>query len=518
MKQPTLLAILLAGILFSFSAVSTGAPAETTWVSDRLERTKGVYQQHCAACHGAKGDGNGPAAVWLFPKPRNFSAGLFKIQSSPAGSLPTDQDLFEVVTRGMPGSSMPSFTYLNEAQRRDAVEYVKHLTAYPDVSGRWINRFEEAAKSGDLKPSVPVPPEPAVTVQALTEGKELFTKLQCVTCHGETGAGDGPSAATLKDNWGLPLPPRDFNTGAFRGGHTGKDLYLRIHNGMAGTPMPPFGEGVITPAERWALVLYVQSLRQKDVEINDILAPANGTIVVEKVKSLINSPADPVWDKIDPVRVPLSPLWPEPYPVPAVAIRAVHDGKQVAILCQWRDSVANGAPVRVHDFQDAISLQFSINGTTPFIGMGDVKNPVNIWQWKAGWQQEVDGIRRDVQNQYVSMHVDLYFQTNVLYRTAEAAGNILSIPHRTPVEDANARGFGTFTSQTPSQQNVNGKGLWFDGHWSVLLVRDLKSKDADDVKFIPGKSVPVAFAVWNGQQGDRNGRKAISNWYQFTFE
>src|SRR6185503_11551011 len=59
-----------------------------------------VYQQHCAACHGATGDGNGPASVWLFPKPRNFSAGMFKIQSTPPGSPPSDEDLFQTVTRG----------------------------------------------------------------------------------------------------------------------------------------------------------------------------------------------------------------------------------------------------------------------------------------------------------------------------------------------------------------------------------------------------------------------------------
>src|SRR6266581_4255492 len=64
-----------------------------------------VYQQHCAACHGANGQGNGPAAVWLYPKPRHFDSGLFKIRSTPSSFLPTDEDLFQTITRGMPGSS-----------------------------------------------------------------------------------------------------------------------------------------------------------------------------------------------------------------------------------------------------------------------------------------------------------------------------------------------------------------------------------------------------------------------------
>jgi DMSO reductase family type II enzyme heme b subunit len=235
-------------------------------------------------------------------------------------------------------------------------------------------------------------------------------------------------------------------------------------------------------------------------------------------RALPVEPMDPFWETMDPVRVPLNPLWPEPDPVPAVAVRAVHDGRRVAILCQWRDAVANGAPVRVQDFQDAVSLQFSLNGNTPFVGMGDLDNPVNIWQWKAGWQQEVDGNPQDVREVYNSMHVDTYFQPERRFRTAAEAGNLLAVAHRSPVEDANARGFGTFAPQPLSQQNVQGKGIWRDGFWSVVFVRELRSRDASDVRFAAGKPAPVAFAVWDGEQRDRNGRKLISNWYQLVLE
>jgi mono/diheme cytochrome c family protein len=501
-------------VLLALAAIHAAQAAPV--INPAIAPGKIVYDQHCAACHGVNGDGNGPAAVWLFPKPRNFSAGLFKIQSTPAGSLPTDEDLFQTITRGMSGSSMPSFTYLTQDQRREAVQYVKHLTATTNGSGR-ENLFDKAKGLSQQQP-IEVPPEPPVTVEALTRGKEVFAKLQCATCHGETGAGAGPSAATLKDNWGIPLPPRDFNTGAFRGGHTGRDLYLRIRNGMAGTPMPPFGDDIVTPDERWALVLYVQSLRRKDIEVNDILSPPDGNITVKRVRRLPTDPADPIWEKIETFRVPLNPLWPEPDPIPAVTVKTLHDGKRLVIHCSWRDPIANGAPVRVQDFQDAIALQFSINGTTPFLGMGDAKNPVNIWQWKAGWQQEADGQRQDVDTIYASMHNDLYFETNTLHRTAAAAGNLLAQYHRSPVEDANARGFGTMKSQPAGSQNVSGRGIWRDGHWSILFARELKSRDEDDVKFAARKVVPTAFAVWDGANRDRNGRKVISNWYQLIVE
>lgn len=504
-----LLAALLSGAISLPGAESPNVPPG-----------QNVYEQHCAACHGLNGDGNGPAAVWVFPKPRNFSDGLFKIQSTPSGSLPTDEDLFQTITRGMPGSSMPSFTYLSEQQRRDVVEYVKYLTAYTDGSGRRVNRFDEAKQKGELKPPIQVPPEPGVTFESLTVGKTLFTKLQCNTCHGETGAGDGPSAPTLKDKWGLPLLPRDFNIGAFRGGSSGWDLYLRLAAGLAGTPMPPFGDDVLKPEDRWAVVHYVQSLRRKDAEVHDILTPEDSNIRAVRVdKNLPTTPTDNLWEQFDSVRVPLNPLWPEPYPVLAVAVTALHDGKRIAILCQWKDAIVSGAPIRVQDFQDGMALQFSLSGQPGFLGMGDAENPVNLWYWRAGWQQEVDDERPDMSTRYASMHVDTYFQPERQFRTAQTAGNLLALDHpKSPIEDATAHGFGTLKSQPPASQNVQGRGVWRDGFWNVVFIRDLKSADKDDVKFAAGKSVPVAFAVWNGEQGDRNGRKVISNWYQLILE
>lgn len=475
-----------------------------------------VYDRHCAACHGASGDGNGPASVWLYPKPRDFSAGLFKIKSTPGQALPTDEDLFQSVTRGLPGSSMPGFSYLSEQERRDVVRHVKFLTARTDSSGNRINLFEQAERNNEMASPVVVPPEPAADVQALTIGREVYNKMQCNLCHGETGAGDGPQVPTLKDAAGLPVRPRDFNTGLFRGGHTGQDLYLRINNGLPGTPMIPYGDDQMNPGERWALVHYVQSLRRTDVSVNDLLAPEDNAIRVRKVARLPADPMDAFWESLDPARIPLNPLWPEPDQVYAVAVSAVTDDKQLAVLLQWRDELPQQTAIRVQDFQDAAAIQFSMTGGYGFLGMGDLQNPVNLWQWKAGWQTEADGHPPDMDSVYQSMHVDAWTFTN--YNTAASSGNVISQPHTSPIEDANARGFGSFTSQPLSQQNVLGKGLWHDGFWNVIFVRDLKPDDQDDVQFVQSKSVPIAFAIWNGEQGDRNGRKMISNWYQLILD
>src|SRR5262249_8371441 len=68
-----------------------------------------VYAQRCAVCHGPDGRGNGPAAPSLVPRPRDFTLGLFKYKSTPAGQPPNDNDLRQVVANGLQASAMPYF-------------------------------------------------------------------------------------------------------------------------------------------------------------------------------------------------------------------------------------------------------------------------------------------------------------------------------------------------------------------------------------------------------------------------
>ncbi len=494
------------------SSAGLGKGAEVE-VGERL------YTQHCAPCHGTEGDGNGPAAVWLYPKPRNFSSGLFKIRSTPPGVLPSDADLLRTITRGMPGSSMPGFAYLPESDRWALVSFVKYLTAYTNASGQRVNRFEEQKAAGIVATNLFVPPEPPVTVQSLALGKQVYARMQCALCHGDTGAGDGPQVPLLKDSFGFPARPRDFNTGLFRGGHTGPDLYMRILTGLAGTPMVPYGDDVMTPQERWALVHYIQSLRRTDVAVNDLLQPEDYSIPVQTVRRLPADPLDPAWEQWEPVRVPLNPLWPEPEQVYAVAVKALTDGRKLALWLQWRDSWPQREAVRVQDFQDAAAVQFALGAEPTFLGMGDAQHPVNIWHWKAAWQAELEQRAEAGPAQaYPAMHVDTYFNRVRPPDTAIEARNPLALPFQSPIEDANARGFGSFRSQPAAGQNVTGKGVWLDGSWSVVFVRDLRTRDRDDVQFVRGRSVPVAFAIWNGEHGDRNGRKMISYWYRLRFD
>ena len=243
------------------------------------------------------------------------------------------------------------------------------------------------------------------------------------------------------------------------------------------------------PEERWAVVHYVQSLRRTDVAVNDLLAPENSAIRVTRWRRLPTDPMDNFWESLDRCACRSIHSGLSQTGLCRGGFGAVTDGKQLAVLLQWRDELPQNSAIRVQDFQDGAALQFSLSGKYGFLGMGDKENPVNLWSWKAGWQAEGTP---DMDSVYQSMHSDAWTFTN--FSTAISAGNVVSQPHKSPVEDANAAGFGSFKSQPIAQQNVAGKGVWHDGFWNVVFIRDLKSKDADDVKFVAGKSVPVAFA------------------------
>ena len=88
-----------------------------------------------------------------------------------------------------------------------------------------------------------------------------------------------------------------------------------------------------------------------------------------------------------------------------------------------------------------------------------------------------------------------------------------------PVEELNAEGFGTVTPQPSENQNVDGKGEWKNGVWTVVFLRDMPKTGKWDVDFAQRiDPALVAFAVWDGVKEDRNGRKVISVWQRFNIK
>jgi cytochrome c oxidase cbb3-type subunit 2 len=213
--------------------------------ADGVTRGKIVYAGRCAGCHGVDGDGHGPAATFLEPRPRDFTTGVFKFRSTPSGSLPTDGDLYRTITRGVRGTAMPTWHELPEKDRLAVITYVKTF------SPRWREERAEVP--------VALPDPPGARAELLQRGKALYGEAKCAECHGENGQGDGPSAPQLRDDVGFRIRPTDFRRGQFKGGSDVRDVFRALSTGLDGTPMPSFADAM-TEDERWAISYYVLSL------------------------------------------------------------------------------------------------------------------------------------------------------------------------------------------------------------------------------------------------------------------
>jgi len=232
---------------------SPAATSQVEGLTGDAKRAALTYRRYCASCHGEMGDGNGEVAQWLDPtvspgnfRPRDFTLGVFKCRSTPTGTLPTDQDLFDTIGRGLDRSNMPIWNVFTKQDRADLVAWVKHF------SPRWQSE----------KPGTPIqiPPEPEITPDRVKAGQDVFNRVQCWKCHGVQGMGNGPSASTLQDDLGRAITPYNFTAGARpKCGSTDADLYKIFMTGLDGTPMPSFVDN-IKPDEAWDLVFYLRSL------------------------------------------------------------------------------------------------------------------------------------------------------------------------------------------------------------------------------------------------------------------
>ena len=88
---------------------SSSSPSHSHSGSGKQTLGETVYKHMCVFCHGIDGNGGGKATAYLYPWPRDFRKGVFKHRSAPTDSLPLDKDIFQTISRGVPGTSMPSW-------------------------------------------------------------------------------------------------------------------------------------------------------------------------------------------------------------------------------------------------------------------------------------------------------------------------------------------------------------------------------------------------------------------------
>src|SRR5262245_30760909 len=282
--------------LYAIAAAIVAAEARSTPAAqDQPGRGRLLYQLHCVECHGESGRGDGPAAAFLSPRPRDLTSGRFKIRTTESGSVATDEDLIQSVRQGLYGSAMPAWNrILSDGDVHDVVSYIK--TFSPRFGG-------EPPRPIDVGPQIPSSPD------SIARGRQVYGRLQCGKCHGSDGRGAGAVRTEFEDDWRQPLKASHLTEPwTFHGGATARDVYLRFRTGMSGTPMPSFDEAA-TDAEMWDLANYVVSLGRKPVwamtpdEVRSLYARLDGDAKVNPVPrgaylvetlacSVCHSPAD----------------------------------------------------------------------------------------------------------------------------------------------------------------------------------------------------------------------------------
>jgi mono/diheme cytochrome c family protein len=203
-----------------------------------------LYQARCAACHGEKGDGRGSLAAKVTPRPTDFTRGVFKLRSTPSGSLPTDEDLFRTLTRGMHGTAMQPWRRLSEPERWALVGQIEGFSP----------RFLEEPKPHPI--AVPNPPRELKDLR--DHGEILYIRYGCGRCHGDTGEGNGPAQQAFRRDPTRQVQIRNFTRGRFIRGAEMEDLYLTLKVGIEGTPMAAYAS--LKDDEIWALAAYLRLL------------------------------------------------------------------------------------------------------------------------------------------------------------------------------------------------------------------------------------------------------------------
>ncbi len=497
------------------SKIVTGMKTE---LKDKRAKMKGkeLYDLRCSVCHGEQGAGDGIAADRLYPRPRDFTLGLFKYKTSP-GTMPVrDEDLFNTIKHGLTGTAMPGWNKLmSDEQIKSLIPVLKRF----DISATWSPEDAEDEDFDDdglyLKDDFiqitevePLDAQIPYSDDSVTKGKAAFKP--CQECHGLDGRGDLRSGKRLADDWGFRIWPRDLHkpdswrvTNRADGKEPAqirdaiiKNIYTRLSIGIPGTPMPAHraeGEGNKDPVsleDRWHIANYVYSLRDQNTPTG------KGVIKGKKIDgALPDTLDDKAWDNVavtsmrlvpniikeDRLFKPLNDL---------VSVRALYNEDEIAFLIEVNDRTeslpGHEYSMSIQDeeftlYSDALAMQFPREGAftsspmveKPLYRHGDAAHNTSMWYWNAG-----------------SLEPKKEAQTIVFKGTG---------PNTTP-------------EPMMSYKEVSAQGQWHNGRWQVLMKRKRAGTEGE-ISFNEGEFIPVSFANWDGSNGESGSKHTLSTWY-----
>lgn len=204
-----------------------------------------LFQQHCAACHGA--NGNGGVGVPLSLPDFQYSV--------------TNEYLTTTIRIGRPGRVMPAFTQLSDAEVQ---AIVKHIRSW--APGKPYH-YPTTKISGDVN-----------------HGKQLYAKY-CVACHGANGEGGSGTGVTFSRPRNLPIIAPSLNNIGFLKAVPDQMIKATLMNGRDGTPMISFLKQGLSEKDINDLVVYVRSF-EKQPRKPTITVPDEPLITYEASASL----------------------------------------------------------------------------------------------------------------------------------------------------------------------------------------------------------------------------------------
>ena len=470
-----------------------------------IEAGKLIYFRKCVWCHGEEGGGDGPSADRLWPRPRSFVEGTFKIRHTASGEIPTDQDLFLTVTNGLPGSAMPPWDgILTEKDRRNVIQFIKYRLV-KDVD---FKDPDESITVIDYGKQVPNSPE------SVKRGEEVFrVKGKCLECHGEEGRGDGNS--TQKDEWGFPIFPADLHKcwnfrGNRRDPYNPRNVFREVSTGLNGTPMPSFKDA-LTEEERWDVANFIMSLCERRGEKAEPLAmdPLTDHPVIRFViKSFFvegeipANPDDPAWQDKERTYIGLAgQITHKPRNfvrlVDDVWVRSLYNGKDVAYLLEWDDrnksvgtpeTMAQASQIReTPPAGDPIAYKYAKFITNDSVGVA----------FAAKWQDLTPPTKPRFINGDESNHLDVW--------KWDADGTVGSYT---------GQGWDHPLEKRASKDVKTASAEFKNGRWRVIMVRSMATDDKEnDVQFETGRYIPTVLYAWDGHNGDYGLKRSISTFY-----
>jgi mono/diheme cytochrome c family protein len=478
---------------------------------------KQTYGKYCSQCHGEKGDGDGYAAVHLRPKPRNFTTGKFKVRTTANGALPMHQDLINIIRHGMPYTSMPAWPNFTEQEVSDLAYFITTFSP-------------EFAKAENAPKPLQFPSAPRSTAETVAAGKKTFEDTGCIRCHGTLGRGDGPSAPTLTDDWGLPIRAADLaQPWTFRGGPTREDIFRTMTTGLNGTPMPSFADS-LTPEQRWAITDYIVSLSAGSgagggPNYTNLVTARHVQEPIDLKKGAAAFATAPVarFPVIGQIMEPGREFHP---PVTSVMVQAIYDANSIAVLMRWHDMSAqttgkNGPTLAVPPEEEEEPATPAAGGSNPFgdqevtpaAPAGQPKDPFAEAAAPAAPASEFsDAVAIQIPSEVPAGARKPYF----LFGDDQNSVDLwfFDLATQAPVRFI-GKGSASVTQNTDAG-DLTGTASYDQGEWSVIFKRPLHGSAA--APFTQGEFMPIAFSVWDGFSRERGNRRAITVWNSLYVE